>query len=45
MAATSFSGLIFPSSYSTRASSFSRLTVARLTPGSLSKTVVMLRGQ
>lgn len=45
MAATSLSGEVFASSNSTRAWAFSRLTSARLTPGSLSKAVATETGQ
>ena len=45
MAATSLSGEILASSNSTRASALSRLTSARVTPGSLSKAVLTEMGQ
>ncbi len=45
IAATSLSGEVFASSNSTRAWVFSRLTSARLTPGSLSKAVATETGQ
>ncbi len=45
MAAVSCSAEILPSSNSTRASAFSRLTSARVTPGSLSKAVLTETGQ
>jgi len=45
MAATSLSAETFASSNSTRASAFSRLTSAFVTPGSLSKAVATEIGQ
>lgn len=45
MAAASWAAEILPSSNSTRASAFSRLTSARTTPGSLSKAALTEIGQ
>lgn len=45
IAATSFSGDVLASSNSTRARALSRLTSARVTPGSLSKAVATEMGQ